>query len=35
MSGISPFESNNDTLLVDDGINFSGWDIGGIREINF
>lgn len=35
MSGISPFEPNNDNLLVDDGVNFSGWNIGSIRKINF
>ena len=35
MSGVRPFEPNNDNLLVDDGVNFSGWNIGSIRKINF
>ncbi|WP_105244171.1 YecA family protein [Psychrobacter sp. Marseille-P5312] len=35
MSGINPFEPNDNNLLVDDGINFSGWEIGNIRKINF
>lgn len=35
MSGVSPFQHNNNTLLVDDGISFPGWDIGSTRKINF
>lgn len=34
MSGVNPFESNDKNLLVDDGINFSGWEIGSIRKMN-
>ncbi len=35
MSGITPFEPSRNDLLVDDGINFSGWKIGSLRKINF
>ncbi len=35
MSGVNPFKPNDNNLLVDDGINFSGWEIGNIRKINF
>lgn len=35
MSGINPFEFEPNSLLVDDGISFSGWEIGSLRKINF
>jgi hypothetical protein len=35
MSGLIPFEPSNNNLLVDDGIDFSGWEIGSISKINF
>lgn len=35
MSGISLFEPNDNNLLVDDGISFSGWKIGSLSKINF
>lgn len=35
MSGVNPFDFNPNNLLVDDGINFSGWEIGSISRINY
>lgn len=35
MSGVNPFEFDPNNLLVDDGINFSGWEIGSLKKINF
>lgn len=35
MSGVNPFEFEPNNLLIDDGINFSGWEIGSLRKINF
>jgi hypothetical protein len=35
MSGVNPFEFEPRNLLVDDGINFSGWNIDNVRKINF
>lgn len=35
MSGVNPFEFQPTKLLVNDGINFSGWNIEKITQINF
>ena len=35
MSELYPLKPNNINLLVEDGINFSGWEVGNIRKINF
>jgi hypothetical protein len=35
MSGVNPFEFEPNDLLVDDGIEFSGWEIDTITRINF
>lgn len=34
-SGVGPFESNQNNLLVDDGVSFAGWTIDSVRKINF
>lgn len=35
MSGVNPFEVEANDLLIDDGINFSGWDVNSLTKINF
>ncbi|TXD96346.1 hypothetical protein ES754_09315 [Psychrobacter frigidicola] len=35
MSGVNPFKPTDNNLLVDDGINFSGWEISNLRKIHF
>ncbi|EOJ3675790.1 SEC-C domain-containing protein [Vibrio parahaemolyticus] len=35
MSGVNPFELEPKSLLIDDGIGFSGWDVESITKINF
>ncbi|WP_105174474.1 SEC-C metal-binding domain-containing protein [Pseudoalteromonas sp. T1lg122] len=35
MSGVNPFEFEAQNLLRDDGIDFSGWEIGSLRKVNF
>ena len=35
MSGVNPMELEPDSLLVDDGIEFSGWEIARLEKINF
>lgn len=35
MSGVNPIVFDPKNLLVDDGINFSGWEIGSRRKVNF
>ncbi|ASJ72095.1 SEC-C domain-containing protein [Granulosicoccus antarcticus] len=35
MSGVNPFKFDPKGLLIDDGVNFSGWNIDNIRKINF
>ncbi|OCH39442.1 SEC-C domain-containing protein [Aliivibrio fischeri] len=35
MTGINPFEFEPETVFLDDGIDFGGWDAESIRKINF
>ncbi|WP_323905482.1 YecA family protein [Aeromonas veronii] len=35
MSGVHPLEFKQDEILIDDGIDFSGWKIDNMRKINF
>ncbi|WP_211227339.1 hypothetical protein [Ferrimonas kyonanensis] len=35
MAGVNPFEFEPKELLVDDGITFTGWDVGDITKVNF
>ncbi|HHQ4939556.1 TPA: hypothetical protein ACSP74_002858 [Aeromonas veronii] len=35
MSGVHPLEFKQDEILIDDGIDFSGWEIDNMRKINF
>jgi len=35
MSGVNPMDFDPDSLLVDDGIEFSGWEIDKLNKINF
>jgi hypothetical protein len=35
MAGVDTFEYDPFNILIDDGINFSGWEVGSLRKINF
>ena len=35
MSGVNPFEFEPESLLLDDGVSFSGWEVESITKINF
>jgi hypothetical protein len=35
MSGVNPMEFEPSSLLVDDGLEFSGWEIAALHKTNF